>query len=110
MIFNFPSISKKLFSFFHFVFSEIRMMEAIQVYPVLISKIPRKMTVDQVHSNAFSGVKMEHKEKVTVMRENYKQMKAHLASMGLSSVDEAKQSAMAPKLINVSICLGSYPG
>lgn len=37
------------------------MMEAIQLYPVLISKIPRKMTVDQVHSNAFSGVKMEHK-------------------------------------------------
>ena len=45
---------------------------------------------------------MEHTEKVTVMRENYKQMKAHLAAMGLSSVDEAKQSAMSPKLINIS--------
>ena len=36
-------------------------MDAFQVYPVLISKIPIDMTVDQLHSNAFTGVCMEHK-------------------------------------------------
>ena len=47
-------------------------------------------------------VKMEHKEKVNEMRSTYSKMKQHLASMGLSSVDEAKKSTLAPKLINIS--------
>eukprot|EP01083_Nonionella_stella_P069573 185511_1 len=47
-------------------------------------------------------VKMEHKEKVDEMRDTYTKMKQHLASMGLSSVDEAKKSALTPKLINIS--------
>ena len=47
-------------------------------------------------------VKMEHKEKVNEMRSTYLKMKQHLKSMGLASIDEAKKSSMAPKLINIS--------
>ncbi len=79
----------------------------------LKSKLELRSSGNKDHVNQLQGylensrvelrrVKMEHKEKVSEMRDTYKKMKEHLASMGLTSVDEAKKSSLAPKLINIS--------
>lgn len=47
-------------------------------------------------------VKLEHNQKVDEMRVTYLQMKQHLESMGLTSLDNAKQNNLACKLINIS--------